>query len=130
MVYRAYGNTANFSHTSRSSIVTVISTAFVHWIALTRKFEFGRKLCQKQTLPLKAREPPSNTWMPGPTQLATPHDSSIVLRIFTQRRNKVPIGYKGTPQIHPPNCPLPFDDHRQNLIHPFRARPDSPPQTA
>jgi len=67
-VYRAYGNTANFSHRSRSLIITVISTAFVHWIALK-------------------------------------------------------------PQIHPPNCPFPFDDHHQNLIHRFRARPDSPPQT-
>ena len=69
MVYRAYGNTANFSHRSRLLIITVISTAFVHWIALT-------------------------------------------------------------PRIHPPNCPFPFDDHHQNLIHRFRARPDSPPQTA
>jgi len=30
----------------------------------------------------------------------------------------------------PPNCPFPFDDHHQNLIHPFRARPHSTPQTA
>ena len=29
-----------------------------------------------------------------------------------------------------PNCPFPFDDHHQKLIHPFRARPDSPSQTA
>jgi len=30
----------------------------------------------------------------------------------------------------PPNCPFPFDDHHQNLIHPYRARPLLPPQTA
>ena len=30
----------------------------------------------------------------------------------------------------PPNCPFPFDDHHQNLIHRFRARPHSLPQTA
>jgi len=30
----------------------------------------------------------------------------------------------------PPNCPFPFDDHHQNLIHPFRARPHLTPQTA
>ena len=30
----------------------------------------------------------------------------------------------------PPNCPFPFDDHHQNLIHPCRARPHSPRQTA
>ena len=68
--------------------------------------------------------------MPGPTPLATPNDSSIAVSISTQRRNKVPIGYNGTPQIHTPNCPFPFDDHHQNLIHPYRYRPHSPPQTA
>ena len=59
-----------------------------------------------------------------------PNDSSIAVRNSTQRRNKVHIGYNGTPQIHPPNCPFPFDDHHQNLIHRFRARPDSLPKTA
>ena len=29
-----------------------------------------------------------------------------------------------------PKLPLPFDDHHQNLIHPYRAQPHSPPQTA
>jgi len=29
----------------------------------------------------------------------------------------------------PPNCPFPFDDYHQNLIHPYRALPHSPPQT-
>jgi len=105
MVYGAYGNTAYFSHTSRSSIITASSTAFVYWIALTRKFEFGRKPCQKQTLPLEARGPPCNTSMPGPTPLTTPNDSSIALRTSTQRCNKVPIGYNKTPQIHPQTAP-------------------------
>ena len=30
----------------------------------------------------------------------------------------------------PPNCPFPFDDHHQNLIHPYGALSHSPPQTA
>jgi len=30
----------------------------------------------------------------------------------------------------PPNCPFPFDDHHQNLIHPLLDRPLSPSQTA
>jgi len=30
----------------------------------------------------------------------------------------------------PPKLPLPFNDHHRNLIHPFRTRPYSPPQTA
>ena len=87
-----------------------------------------RKPCQKQPLPLEARGLPSNTWMPGPTTLTTPNESSIAVRTSTQRHNKVPIGYNGTPQIHP-KMPLPFDDHHQNLIHPYQARPHSPPQT-
>ena len=44
--------------------------------------------------------------------------------------NKVPIGYNGTTQIHSQNCPFPFDDHHQNLIHPFLDRPHSSYQTA
>jgi len=48
---------------------------------------------------------------------------------LAQLFSKVPIGYNGTPQIHPQNCPFPFDDHRQNLIHPYQAQPHSPPQT-
>jgi len=68
--------------------------------------------------------------MPGPTPLTAPNDSSIAVRTSTQWRNKVPTGYNGTPQIHSPNCPFPFDDHHQNLIHPYQVRPHSPPQTA
>jgi len=45
--------------------------------------------------------------MPGPTTLTTPNDSSITLRTFTHICNKVPIGYNGTPCIHPQNCPFP-----------------------
>jgi len=43
---------------------------------------------------------------------------------------KDPIGYNGTSEIYPQNCPFPFDDHHQILIHPFLDRPHSPPQTA
>jgi len=32
--------------------------------------------------------------------------------------------------VFTPKLPLPFDDHHQNLIHSYRARPHSPPQTA
>ena len=49
---------------------------------------------------------------------------------LTQLCNKLPIGYNGTPQIHPQNCPFPFDDHHPNLIHPFLDRLLSPTQTA
>jgi len=38
--------------------------------------------------------------------------------------------YNGTPQIHPQNCPFPFDDHHPHLIHPSFDRPHSPSQTA
>jgi len=82
------------------------------------------KKSQKQPLPLEARGPPSNTSMAGPTM---PNDSWIGSRTSTQLRNKAPIGYNGMPQIHPKNCPFPFNDHHQNLIHPYQARPHSPP---
>jgi len=61
---------------------------------------------QTQPLPLEACGLPSNTWMPGSTPLTTPNDSSIVVCTSTQlRRNKFPIGYNGTPQIHSQTAP-------------------------
>ena len=45
--------------------------------------------------------------MPGPTPLTTSNDSSIAVCTSTQRRNKVPIGYNGTPEIHP-KLPVPL----------------------
>jgi len=93
-----------FWHTSRSSI----STPCRHWNRCIWNCKICRKPCQKQPLPLEARGLPSNTWVPGPTPLTTPNDSSISLRNSTQRRNKVPINYNGTPQIHPHKLPLPL----------------------
>jgi len=58
-----------------------------------------------------------------------PNNSSIGSRISTQLCNNGPIGYNGTPNS-PPKLPLSFDDHHQNLIHPFLDRPHSPSQTA
>jgi len=100
MVCRAYGNTAYFSHASMYPYGAIVR----YW---TKMFSKRRKPCQKQPLPLEARGLPSNTWMPGPTPLTTPNDSSIAARTSTQRRNKVPIGYNGTPQIHPQSAPSP-----------------------
>jgi len=57
--------------------------------------------CQKPCQ-LEARGLPSNTWMPGPTRA---NDSSFARCTSTQRRNKVPIGYNGTLQIHPQTAP-------------------------
>jgi len=42
---------------------------------------------------------------------------------YTVRTEILPIFH----YIHPPNCPFPFDDHHQNLTHPYRARPHSTP---
>jgi len=66
-----------------------------------------QKPCQKQPLPLDARGLPSNIRMPRSTPLTMPNDSSIAVHTSTQRCNKLFIGYNGTPQIHPPNCPFP-----------------------
>jgi len=116
-----------FWHTSRSSI----GTPCRHWnpIGVSEIAKFAENHARHSPLPLEAPGLPSNTWMPGPTPLTTPNDSSIALWNSTQRRNKVPIGYNGTPQIQPTNCPFPFDDHHRNLIHPYRARPHSPVTT-
>ena len=43
--------------------------------------------------------------------ITSPNDSIIAERTSSQLRNKVPIGYNGMPQIHPKNCPFPFDDN-------------------
>ena len=99
-----------------------------HWKESSANAKKYQKPCQKQHFLLEARGISSNTWMPWPTPLTTPNDSSMALCTSTQRRNKVPVGYNRTPQIHPQNCHFPFDDHHQNLIHPYRARPHSPPK--
>jgi len=62
--------------------------------------------------------------MPGSNPLTT------LDRFFHFCTNIVPIGYNGTPQIHPQNCPLTFDDNHSHLIHPSLDRPHSPCQTA
>ena len=108
----------------------MISMPFLHSNEWSWDFEKCRKPCQKQPLPLEARGLPYNTWMPGPTPLTTPHDSSIAICTFTQWRNKNPHWLQWDAANSLPNCPFPFDDHHQNLIHPYRARPHSPPQTA
>jgi len=45
-----------------------------------------------------------NAWV---TPLTTPNDSLIAAFTSSQLCNKVPIGYNGTPKIHPQNCPFP-----------------------
>jgi len=40
-----------------------------------------------------------------------PNNSSIAECTSAQLFNKVTNGYNGTTQIHPQNCPFPFDDH-------------------
>jgi len=79
----------------------------------------------KQPLPFGACELPS-TWMPGQTPLTMPKDSSIGSRTSTQLRNKVPIYYNGTLQLHFQNCPFPFDDIRPHLIRLYLDQPHHP----
>jgi len=45
-----------------------------------------------------------------PTLLTSSNNSLISARTSTQLCNEVPAGYNGKPQIHPQNCPFPFDD--------------------
>jgi len=116
-VYWAYGNTANYSQMSWLSISMSVYPCR-HCKVLDKNAEQCQKPHQKQPLPLNPCELPSNSWMSGPTSLTTPNDISITVRTSTQRK------------LTPQNCPFPFNDHHQNLIHPYRARPHSPPQMA
>ena len=43
--------------------------------------------------------------------------SLISSHTSAQQRKKGPTGYSGMPQIHPKNCPFPFDDNHPHLIH-------------
>jgi len=84
----------------------------------------------KPPLPLGARGPPPNTPIPPPTNLSSPNDSVVSSCTSTQLCNKVPIGFNGTPQIQPQNCPFPFNDQHSHLIHPSLYQPHSPSQMA
>jgi len=110
--------------------VEYISVRKIRHSAHSNQWGVNAEKSPKQLLPLVAHEPPSNTWMPGPSPLNMPNDRSIGSRTSAKLCNKVPIGYNGMPQIHPQNCPFPFDDHHPHLIHLFLDRPLSPPQTA
>jgi len=61
------------------------------------------------------------------------HESSAFLSVMSpieksqKRRQKQP---QWDAANSPKNCPFPFDDHHQNLIHPYRAGLHSPSQTA
>jgi len=130
MVYHAYGNTAYFSNRSRLSI----SMSVYPYVAIVK---YWTKISQNaenhaRNSPFFLRHvdfhltheclgPPHSPRQTTARSLyALPHNDAT--------KSPFPIGYNGTPQIHPPNCPCPFDDHHQNLIHPYRARP--PPQRA
>ena len=61
----------------------------------------------KQPFPFCGKWTPCNTWMPGPTSLTTPNDNSIGSHTSAQICDKIPIGYNGTPYIHPKTVPFP-----------------------
>jgi len=67
---------------------------------------------------------PHNTSVCGPNPPATPNDSSIGSRTSAQLPCHDAVGYNWAPQIHPQNCPLPFDDSHLYLIHPFSTDPN------
>jgi len=95
-----YGNIVNFSHMS-----------WIHFSANNMSFypfkPMGKPILETAPSPW-GMWTPSNTWMPGPTPLTIPNDSSIGSCTSTQLRNKCPTGYNGIPQIHPKNCPSPL----------------------
>jgi len=64
--------------------------------------------------------------------LGQPHSprqtTALGSRTSTLLCNKVPTGYNGMPQIHPKNCPFPFDDNHPYLIHLSINQPHWPPK--
>jgi len=79
-------------------------------------------------------QPPIRSWTWLYYKKATPSQNSTIHSAYGNIVNfsheSIIDQYAISALYSPPNCPFPFDDHHQNLIHPFRARPHSPPQTA
>jgi len=123
-VYCAYGNTVNFSHMSRMHFSASLRLLKPMHAQMPKN---ATNHARNRPFP-EARGLPSNTRMLGPTPLTTPNDSSIALRTSTTQQSPHWLQWDATNS--PPNCPFPFDDHHQNLIHPYQARPHSLPQTA
>ena len=67
--------------------------------------------------------------------LGPPHSSGqttarLLYALPHNDTTKSPLVIMGRCKFTPQNCPFPFDNHHQNLIHPYQAWPHSPPQTA
>jgi len=83
----------------------MISMASVYWIAMTRKFEFGRKPTPNRPFPLRHVDPHLTHEC-----LGTPHSPrhTTARSLYALPHNdakKVPICSNGTPQIHPKTAP-------------------------
>ena len=118
-LYWAYGNIVNFSRTSR----ILFSLKLGHW----NHWANGENNPKIRPFPVSHVEP--HVVHQCLVRLHSPRQMTGFTH-SAQLRNKVPIGYNGTPKIHSQNCPLPFDDNHQHLIHPSLDRPHSSSQTA
>jgi len=118
MTHCPYGNIVNFSHTSQ-----------IHF-CWTMRHSWGRKFPEtSQTpLPLAARQPSSNTPMPGPSTLNTSNNSSISSCTAHNYATKSPFITMGQCKS-PPKLPLPLQRSPPHLIHPSLDWPHSPSQT-
>ena len=83
----------------------------------------------KAALPLAAHTSPRNTAMPWLTLLTTPSCNSFNTHISTPYTSNFTLDTVVCPKFTLKTA-LPFDDHHQNLIHPYQARPLSPSATA
>jgi len=103
MTYSPYGNILNLSRMSR-----------IHFCAKSRPLHHWNKW--KQKLPITPFSPlgtqtPSNTWMPKPTPLTTPNDSSIAQSVHALPHNyatKSPLVTMGYPKVTHKTAPSPF----------------------
>jgi len=103
-VYSEYGNTVNFSHTSRMHLSASLGLLKPMHAEMPKKCH---KPCQKQTLPLEARGLPSNTWMPGPYST---HHAKRQLDRFTHFHTTIPkslLVIMGCRKFTPQTAPFP-----------------------
>jgi len=100
-----------FVHIGYARTTVVLSLGRYQWLLHLTCYKHGRHCWSWQyvTFTMSITSPQSN---------------------LRRARRKSPIGYNGMPQIHPQNCPFPFNNHHPYLIHPSLDRPHSPPQTA
>jgi len=122
MIYCAYGNILNFSHTSW----IYFSWKLGHW---NHWADGGKQPIKNYPFPLSHVDPHSVHQCLGPSHSPRQTTARLVHSLPHNYIIKTKIGYNWMPHIHPLNSPFPFDDNHPDLIHQSLDWPHSPSQT-